>query len=187
MARKLNKVNLLLLGLGTAAVGTWLLAGDKIKDLFKRDTSGEDQTLITPPPTTPAPVKTGGGSSKPKQVEPVGPDLDKKLFKGSKGDEVKRLQVIINEIEAMRGKRSLGKVKFPLTTDGNLGPNTYAAALDCFPDMKANGYVTLHQARLKWAYALGYYNKPFSGSLVNSARVTQYQAQYKLGAKDRPK
>jgi len=184
--KKLNKTNLVLLGLATAAVGTWILAGDKIKDLFKGNKPTDDQNLITTPTPTPTPTPTKvGGSSKPKQVEPTGPDLDKKLFKGAKGDEVKRLQVIINEIQAMRGKKTLGKVKFPLTVDGDLGPGTFAAALDCFPSLKSNGFVTLHEARLKWAYSLGYYDKPFSGSLVNSARVKQYQAQYKLGANDR--
>ena len=185
--KKVNKTNLILLGLATAAVGTWILAGDKIKDLFKPKTDNDftDQTQITAP--TPTGGGGGGGGTKPKQIEPSGPDLDKKLFKGAKGDEVKRLQVIINEIEAMRGRKTLGKVKFPLTVDGDLGPSTFTAALDCFPSLKSNGYVTLHEARLKWAYSLGYYNKPCSGSLVNSARVVQYQAQYKLGAKDGPK
>jgi hypothetical protein len=187
--KKINKTNLILLGLATAAVGTWILAGDKIKNLFKPQPVDDilDQTQLTIQTPTPTGGGGGGGGTKPKQIEPSGPDLDKKLFKGAKGDEVKRLQVIINEIEAMRGRKTLGKVKFPLTVDGDLGPSTFAAALDCFPSLKSNGYVTLHEARLKWAYSLGYYNKPFSGSLVNSARVVQYQAQYKLGAKDGPK
>jgi len=184
--KKTNKTNLILLGLATAAVGTWILAGDKIKDLFKKDDPIEPTAAIVNP-TNGGGGGGGGGGTKPKQIEPTGPDLDKKLFKGAKGDEVKRLQVIINEIEAMRGRKTLGKIKFPLTVDGDMGPSTFAAAMDCFPSLKADGFITLHVARLKWAYSLGYYNKPFSGSLVNSARVTQYQAQYKLGAKDGPK
>ncbi len=177
--KKTDKNRLLLIGLGTAILGTVFLSWDTITGKFKGD---ENKPKLPPPPPS---NKAAGNKPQPKP-ETVGPNLDKKLTKGLKGDEVKRLQVIINEIEAMRGKKSItanGKViKFPLDVDGDLGPSTFAAALDCFPSLKSQGYITLHQARLKWAYSLGYYDKPFSATLVNSPRIKEYQVQYKMGS-----
>lgn len=179
---------LIYIGLGTAALATIVLAWEPISNFFKgnkpenNDTAGGQNLVGKSSEGVRKQLPTGNKSTPEKE----GPNLDKKLTKGMGGDEVKRLQVIINEIEAMRGKKSIsagGKnIQFPLDTDGKMGPNTYAAALDCFPSLKTQGYITLHQARLKWAYSLGYYDKPFSATLVNSPRIKEYQVQYKMGS-----
>lgn len=67
--KPVNKTNLVLLGLATAIIGTYFLAGDKIKAYFKGD-KGDDvdqQPLID---TTPAvqPTLPGGATQPPKAM-----------------------------------------------------------------------------------------------------------------------
>lgn len=179
----------LIAGIAAAAIGTYFLAGDKIKDLFKKDTGDTPEPTPTP---TPTPVITGGsggsgtgGGSK----EKTGIDINKKLKKGSQGDEVKRLQFAINYIASLRGTTSYKTpggftVKFPIATDGDFGNGTQAGAYFIAPSFKTDGFITLDTARKRLAYIAGYYNKPFPSELVGTKNYEIYQDQYKSGQID---
>jgi hypothetical protein len=179
-----TKRTLIAVGILSALVGTYFIAGDKIKSLFKPD-AGEDQNDQTPSEVTPGqtPALIAPGSPAPKTE---GIDIDKKLRSGSKGNEVKRLQFIINSIAGMRGQSSYKTpagyvVKFPINPDGEFGSNTQAGAYFSFDVFNSQGYVTLDQARKKLAYIAGYRNKPFPSELVGTKNYSKYQESYKAG------
>jgi len=177
-------------GVAAALIGTWFLAGDKIKGLFKKDSEpggdfiqlpAQDQILI--------PGGQGSTQTTAKQPEPAGIDIDKKLRKGSSGEEVKRLQFIINYIAGFRGSKSYKTpsgytVNFPIKTDGDFGNNSQAGAYFISPEFKTNGFITLDQARRKLAYIAGYYGKPFPSELVGTKNFDKYQESYKTGQID---
>lgn len=175
-------------GVLAAGIGTYLLAGDKIKSFFKRDE--EEQPKI--PEQTPSPTSGGGGGgggTKPTAPEPAGLDITKKLRKGSQGEEVKRLQFVINYIAGLRGSTSYKTpggytVKFPIATDGDFGSGTQAGAYFIAPSFKSDGFITLDKARERLAYIAGYYNKPFPSELVGTKNYSKYQDQYKTGGID---
>lgn len=187
-----SKKNTLFIAAGVlaAGIGTYLLAGDKIKGLLKRD-NNENEPEPTP---TPAPLPNGGGGgggggTKPTEPEPAGLDITKKLRKGSKGEEVKRLQFVINFIAGLRGSTSYKTpggftVKFPIGTDGDFGNGTQAGAYFIAPTFKNDGFITLDKARERLAYIAGYYNKPFPSELVGTKNYNKYQDNYKTGAID---
>jgi hypothetical protein len=186
----LTKKNTLFItaGIMAAGIGTWLLAGDKIKSFFKPDEDENQPPQITPP-TAPKGGGGGNGGSTPKAPEPSGLDIDKKLRKGSKGEEVKRLQSIINYIAGLRGSTSYKTpsgftVKFPISSDGDFGNGTQAGAYFIAPSFKNDGYITLDKARQRLAYLAGYYNKPFPSELVGTKNYNKYQDNYKTGAID---
>lgn len=187
----------LLAGLAAAAIGTYLLAGDKIKALFTKDQTPEPpriepQPVIAPQPvivpqqivtqTTP-PIVTG---------EPL--DIYKPLKPGVTGEEVWRLQYIINDIAGLRGtksynpKNNLGKpVKFPILQDRIFKDQTNSGTLFIDPNYSDKKYTTLDIARNKWAYIRGYYGVGFPSSLENVANSQKYRDSYKTGEIDRSK
>lgn len=174
-----------------AIIGTYLLAGDKIKSLFKRDTSDQDTPSIDLPTQMPAfePAIITGTPAAPKKD---GLDIDKKLRKGSKGDEVKRLQFVINYIAGLRKTTSYKTpggytVKFPIASDGDFGNNTQAGAFFIAPSFKNDGFITLDTARKRLAYIAGYYDRPFPSELVGTKNYNVYQDQYKTGKIDAQK
>jgi hypothetical protein len=174
-----------------AIIGTYLLAGDKIKGLFKRDTSDQDTPSIDQPTQMPAfePAIITGTPAAPKMD---GLDIDKKLRKGSKGDEVKRLQFVINYIAGLRKTTSYKTpggytVKFPIASDGDFGNNTQAGAFFIAPSFKNDGFITLDTARKRLAYIAGYYNRPFPSELVGTKNYNVYQDNYKTGKIDAQK
>lgn len=174
----------LFIGLGVAAIGTYLLAGDQIKSLFKKDNDEE-----TPQLPKVDPLLIPGGVNKTITPEPTGLDIDKKLRKGSSGEEVKRLQFIINYIAGFRGSKSYKTpggytVNFPIKTDGDFGNNSQAGAYFISPEFKSQGFITLDQARRKLAYIAGYYSKPFPSELVGTKNFNKYQESYKAGQID---
>lgn len=184
---KLNKKQLGLIGVAAAAAGLFIFAGPQIKNLFKRkdeenetgeiDGGGGDFT-----PTIP----TLPGSIKP-QTDDI--DINKKLRKGSRGNEVKRVQFIVNYIAGYRGATSYKTpsgytVKFPINADGDFGSDTQAGVYFAFDTFKDAGYITLDIARQKLAYIAGYYDKPFPSELVNTKNYAQYQTMYKAGQID---
>ena len=178
----------LYLGLAAAAIGTYFLAGKDIKKLFKREKP--DFT----PDETPQPViiENNQGTNLPTPPEYRGPNIDKKLIKGAKGDEVKKLQQIINVIAGARKTTSYKTpsgytVKFPIASDGGFGNDTQAGAFFAFDVFKDQGFVTLDQARKKMAYILGYYGKPFPSGLVNTKNYKKYQELFKAGEIDASK
>lgn len=184
-ARFANK-NKLYIGAGilAAGIGIYLLAGDQIKALFKKDDTDEGNNQIKPI----APGVTGGKVTTP-TPEPAGLDIEKKLRKGSKGNEVERLQYVINYIAALRGSKAYKTpsgytVNFPIKPDGDFGSNTQAGAYFISPEFKETGFITLNIARKKLAYLSGYYNKPFPSSLVGTKNYSTYQTSYKAGEID---
>jgi hypothetical protein len=174
----------LLVGLAAAIVGTYFIAGDKIKSLFKPDETPEPPQIT--PGQTPAPTISPGTKPAP---EPAGLDINKKLRKGSQGEEVKRLQFVINYIAGLRGSTSYKTpggytVKFPIATDGDFGNGTQAGAYFIAPSFKNDGFITLDKARERLAYIAGYYNKPFPSELVGTKNYNKYQDNYKTGGID---
>jgi hypothetical protein len=177
-------------GVAAALIGTWFLAGDKIKGLFKKDSEpGDDFTQLPAKDQILIPGGQGSTQTTVKQPEPAGIDIDKKLRKGSSGEEVKRLQFIINYIAGFRGSKSYKTpsgytVNFPIKTDGDFGNNSQAGAYFISPEFKTNGFITLDQARRKLAYIAGYYSKPFPSELVGTKNFDKYQESYKAGQID---
>jgi hypothetical protein len=178
-ARKANNNKYFILaGIAAAGLGIYFLAGDQIKALFKpkgdeeEEKPKEDPKVLPPGPVTP-------------KKEP-GLDINKKLLKGVKGEEVKRLQYIINYIAGLRGAKKFQTpsgyvVNYPISADGSFGSDSQAGAYNIDPNFKTKGYTTLHEARKKLAYLAGYYGKQFPGSLVNTSKYKDYQAAYKSG------
>lgn len=183
-ARKVNNnTYFILAGIAAAAVGVYFLAGDQIAALFQKpDLDQEEKPKLTPQ------LPAGGGAKAP-AAEP-GLNIDKQLRKGVKGEEVKRLQYIINYIAAFRGSSKFKTpsgyvVNFPIKADGDFGSNTQAGAYYISPiAFRDRGYITLDQARKKLAYIAGYYEKPFPGSLVGLKNYNEYQTAFKAGQID---
>lgn len=182
---KLTKKQLLFVGLAATAAGIAIFAGPKIVSLFKKpENESETGEIEQTPGQTPQPALIT-----PTQSEPSGLDINKKLRKGSKGEEVKRLQSIVNYIAGLRGTSSYTtpsgyKVNFPIKTDSDFGNNTQAGVYFAFDFFKDQGYVTLDQAREKLSYIAGYYNKPFPSELVGTKNYNKYQTRYKAGEID---
>lgn len=184
---KLSKKQLGFIGIAAAATGLYFFAGPQIKNLFKRKTdeteTGEVDAVT---PMLPMPTLRPGTIT---QAQPDTIDINKKLRKGSAGDEVKRVQFIVNYIAGFRGATSYKTpsgytVKFPIGQDGNFGSDTQAGVYFAFDTFKDAGYITLDIARQKLAYIAGYYGKPFPSELVNTKNYAQYQTMYKAGQID---
>jgi len=188
----LNKKVLIGIGIASALIGTYFLAGDKIKSLFKKDDQSNDE--LNPPPNVlpPAPVINNASVptivTTPSVPKPDTIDINKKLRKGISNakDEVIRLQFIINYIAGLRKTTSYKTpsgyvVKFPIKADGDFGNNTQAGAYFISPEFSKQGYITLDQARNKLAYVAGYYQKPFPSELVGTKNYNKYQESYKSG------
>jgi hypothetical protein len=178
---------------GVAAIaGIYFLAGDKIKSLFKKDTIDQMNTPITPTPDPiiNQPILTPGTGTD-------GLDPDKRLRKGVKGEEVKRIQIIANYLANLFGKKNAnvkvdgkdyGIVTFPLATDGNFGENTHKAMILLRGKNYLDaGYTTLDKLRYEYAYWSGYYGKDFPNSLRSSSRFQRYSDAYKTGKIDAQK
>jgi hypothetical protein len=124
-------------------------------------------------------------------------DPDKRLRKGVKGDEVKRIQIIANYLANLFGKKNAnvkvdgkdyGIVTFPLATDGNFGENTHKAMILLRGKNYLDaGYTTLDKLRYEYAYWSGYYGKDFPDSLRSSSRYARYSDAYKTGKIDAQK
>ena len=179
---------------GLAAIaGIYFLAGDKIKSLFKKDTNDQMNTPIAPAPDPTIinqPILTPGTGTD-------GLDPDKRLRKGVKGQEVKRIQIIANYLANLFGKKNAnvkvdgkdyGIVNFPLDTDGNFGENTHKAMILLRGKNYLDaGYSTLDKLRYEYAYWSGYYGKDFPNSLRSSSRFQRYSDAYKTGKIDAQK
>ena len=182
---KLTKKQLLFVGLAATAAGIAIFAGPKIVSLFKKpENESESGEIEQTPSATQQPALIA-----PKQPEPAGLDINKKLKKGTKGEEVKRVQFIVNYIAGLRGATSYKTpggytVKFPIGTDADFGNNTQAGVYFAFDFFKDQGFVTLDQAREKLAYIAGYYDKPFPSELVGTSNFSKYQTRYKAGEID---
>jgi hypothetical protein len=183
MAKKkpLNKKNLIFLGLATALIGTYFLAGDKIKALFKRDEEIDNQPVIDQQPMqTIAPgVVTTMTTATPDENKL---NIYKKLKKGVKSDEVFKMQVILNDI--LQTFRENGQKDQLIKQDADFGPATEQALIRVngknSPYYK-KGYTNLNDQRINWAYFRGQYGKQYPSSLVGSSQSKAYEYWYKLG------
>lgn len=133
-------------------------------------------------------------TSKPKENDESKPGdiLSEKIEKGSEGEGAKGVQVIINEIAQWRGWSGSRKkapngvnVKFPIDADGKFGRNSDAAARLIFASYPSANSITRNNARLKWAYAAGFYNKQLPEALKKSPSKASYEAEFIKGGKAR--
>lgn len=182
--KKNNKTNLILLGVATAIIGTYFLAGDKIMAFFKGDSSNDQTPQIDPTATTPSVPSLPSTPSIPTESAPADNKLNiyAKLRKGSKGDEVFKLQVILNDI--LQTFRENGQKDQLIKQDGSFGPATEKALIRVngtnSPFYK-KGYTTLNDQRINWAYFRGQYKKAYPSSLVGSSQSKAYEYWFKLG------
>lgn len=190
--KPINKNTLIFLGIGAAALGTYFFAGDAIKKLFKGTT--EPPAIEPEIKVIQSPAGTAQPKTETKEIDTSGDvyDIREKLKPGSKGSGVGRIQLIINEIAVIRGDQGFTanngqKIKFPIDQDRDFGNATNLGALYAFPSYKENGFITLYNARLRWSYLKGYYNRPFPTSLANTKNLDDYQAAYKSGQIDKAK
>jgi len=189
----------LIAGIAAAAIGTYLIAGDKIKALLKKDETPEPPT-IDPQPVI-APVQSTTPVTVVQQVvEPTASNTfnpDQRLKKGDKNDLVKRLQIILNDIYYSEGYKNgefknilddnyniIGSVTIPIQVDGVFGNITDLALKGQSQFYKDNNYITIDQARLMWAYVRGINNKSFPDSLRSSSRYQRYADKYKAAKID---
>lgn len=172
-------------GVIAAGLGVYLLAGDKIKNIFSKK---EDFDIDVLPVVDPV-IISGNIQAPAKKPEKAGIDINKKLRKGVKGPEVTRLQFIINFIAGYRKQTSYKTpagftVKFPIASDGDFGNGTQAGAFYIAPSFKNDGFITLDTARARLAYIAGYYRAPFPSELVETSNVNKYQESFKAGRID---
>lgn len=184
MKKKNNNMLIIAVGTGVIALGYFLYP--TLKNLFrKKGSSAEIDTTETEITTAPGLPTTGTETTGTTKTETSGTkpinEFSQRLTKGSKGDNVKRIQTIINDVASLRKQNEINGVNLPLKVDGDFGANTEKVAKAIFSKYKESGYITVNQARSKWAFSRGYYNQVFPQALVTSKSYNYYQDQYKLG------
>ena len=183
MKKKNNNMIILAVGTGVIALGYFLYP--TLKNLFKKKGSSAEIDTIEIETTTAPDQSTSGTETKGTETkETIKPKIDEfaqRLTKGSKGDNVKRVQTILNDVASLRKQNEINGVQLPLKIDGNFGANTEKVAKAIFTKYKESGYITVNQARSKWAFSRGYYNQVFPQALVTSKLYNLYHDQYKLG------
>jgi len=186
MKKKNNNMVIIAVGTGVIALGYFLYP--TLKNLFrKKGSSAEIDTTETEITTAPGSSTTGTETTgtETTKIETSGTkpinEFSQRLTKGSKGENVKRIQIIINDVASLRKQNEINGVNLPLKIDGNFGANTEKVAKAIFSKYKESGYITVNQARSKWAFSRGYYNQIFPQALVTSKAYNLYQDQYKLG------
>ena len=186
MKKKNNNMLIIAVGTGVIALGYFLYP--TLKNLFrKKGSSAEIDTTETEITTAPGSSTTGtettGTETTKTETSGTKPinEFSQRLTKGSKGENVKRIQIIINDVASLRKQNEINGVNLPLKVDGDFGANTEKVAKAIFSKYKESGYITVNQARSKWAFSRGYYNQVFPQALVSSKAYNLYQDQYKLG------
>ena len=191
-----KKNNKLFIGLGIAGalIGIGIFTYPKLKELFKPDEkidpNKEDQNQNNLPPGD---QNNNTDNSPKEEKKPKEKSID--IYKKNKyGDpinkEVEAIQTIINLISQLRG--TYGKtikidgksLTFPIGIDGDFGTGTKLGSLYAFPTYKNAGFVTLYNARKKFAYATGYYDKGFPSNLIGTTKESDYRNSYALGKAD---
>lgn len=176
--KKNNNITIIAVGTGVIALGYFLYP--TLKNLFKKKgSSTEIDTTETEITTVPGSRTTETETTK-TETKPTN-EFSQRLTKGSKGDNVRRIQTILNDVASLRKQNEINSVQLPLKVDGNFGANTEKVAKAIFSKYKESGYITVNQARSKWAFSRGYYNQVFPQALVTSKAYNLYQDQYKLG------
>lgn len=184
MKKKNNNMIIIAVGTGVIALGYFLYP--TLKNLFrKKGSSAEIDTTETEITTAPGLPTTGTETTGTTKTETSGTkpinEFTQRLTKGSKGNNVKRIQTIINDVASLRKQNKINGVNLPLKVDGDFGAKTEKVAKAIFSKYKESGYITVNQARSKWAFSRGYYNQVFPQGLVSSKAYNLYQDQYKLG------
>jgi len=184
MKKKNNNMVIFAVGTGVIALGYFLYP--TLKNLFrKKGSSTEIDTTETEITTAPSLPTTGTETTVTTKTETTGTkpinEFSQRLTKGSKGENVKRIQIIINDVASLRKQNEINGVSLPLKVDGDFGANTEKVAKAIFSKYKESGYITVNQARSKWAFSRGYYNQVFPQPLVSAKAYDLYQDQYKLG------
>lgn len=191
-----KKNNKLLIGLGIAGalVGIGIFTYPSLKKLFKPDEEKPEEQLTTnlpPPDQNSNGNNTQSKTETPTETKEKGLNIYKKNKYGDKSKEVTAIQTIINLMSQLRG--TYGKtiqvdgkaLKLPVGIDGNFGGQTKLGALYSFPaTFKDSGFVTLYNARKKFAYATGYYNQGFPSNLIGTTKEEDYRASYMIGKAD---
>jgi hypothetical protein len=108
------------------------------------------------------------GNDTPKQ--PV-IDLDTKIIKGQKNDNVKKIQFIIREIQGLLGKKQI-------KADGDFGKNTDLALKDISNFYKNNLYWTLRKARETWVQYSAFKKLPFPVALFGVSNEADLRKIY---------
>jgi hypothetical protein len=194
MAVKRKKNNKLLIGLGIAGalVGIGIFTYPSLKKLFKPEEK-IDPTIpqnTLPDTNTNTNIPTNNNQEVSTLVKDPTIDIYKKNKVGTKSKEVTAIQTIINLISQLRG--TYGKtvtvegkaLKLPIGLDGDFGNKTKLGALYTFPTFKDSGFVTLYNARKKFAYATGFYNQGFPSNLIGTAKEEDYRNAYMIGKAD---
>jgi hypothetical protein len=191
-----NKKTLIGIGIASALIGTYFLAGEKIKKFFVKDDEDQnDQQPVQPviAPVVPATRDVAPVVQTQTILETEGLNPDKRLKKGSQGEEVKRLQIQFNDVyydkdtKAGPYKGDYGTFTFPLKTDGKWGDDTEKALKHAYSFYRDKGYLTLDQGRYAYAYTKGYIGSAFPPSLRSSSRYQRYADAFKLGQIDKQK
>ena len=140
MAAKKTNYTPYLIGAGALGILAYLFRDD-IKNLFKKSNVPNDEPLTIGPPTVPEEIITPGGvktvkSEISKGLSPIGTPKDKlnldiELKPGMKGQEVAKLQQILNRIAKITGKPSVQE-------DGIYGDGTNARLTSMFKTGSTN-------------------------------------------------
>ena len=124
------------------------------------------------PPVDPNAVAPYVAPSEPAWVPPASIDIDAKLKKGMKDENVKLLQYNIREIQNINGIYPL------IGADGNFGGGTEKMLLRISDFYKKNGYWTIRRARETMARYAGQKKKPFPKYLENVSNVKDLKKIY---------
>jgi hypothetical protein len=140
MAAKKTNYTPYLIGAGALGLLAYLFKDD-LKTLFKKSNVPNDEPLVIGPPTVPEEIITPGGvktikSEISKGLSPIGTPKDKlnldiELKPGMKGQEVAKLQQILNRIAKITGKPSVQE-------DGIYGDGTNARLTSMFKTGSTN-------------------------------------------------
>ena len=110
--------------------------------------------------------------SEPAWVPPASIDIDAKLKKGMKDENVKLLQYNIREIQNINGIYPL------IVADGDFGGGTEKMLLRISDFYKKNGYWTIRRARETMARYAGQKKKPFPKYLESVSNVKDLKKIY---------
>ena len=160
-----------LLGLGAVAY----IYRDNIMTLFGQKKLVDQGDGDVDPKLPPVVIdgETGGGTpDQPKQ--PV-INLDTKIIKGQKNDDVKKIQFIVREIQGMLGKKQI-------KADSDFGKNTDLALKDISNFYIKNLYMTLRKMREIWVQYSAFKKLPFPVQLLGVSNVDDLQKIYNANA-----
>ena len=156
-----------LLGLGAIAY----IYKDNIMTLFQPKKLVDQGDGDEDPKKPPVVIDGGSGGGTPDQPKQPVIDLDTKIIKGQKNDNVKKIQFIIREIQGLLGKKQI-------KADGDFGKNTDLALKDISNFYKNNLYWTLRKARETWVQYSAFKKLPFPVALFGVSNEADLRKIY---------